>query len=1066
MYFSRLRAIVLVLLLPLMLHAGNVSESAALQKARAFLAERGMAAPVAMRLAMKGHKAQQATQSDYYVFNVGQQQGFVIVSGDDRVDDILGYADSGMLQEDGLPDGLRYLLDGYAEQLAWLDSHPEQAVSHRAPARSSIAPMVETRWDQGAPYYNNCPEYNEERTVTGCVATSMAQVMYYHKKPTAACSAIPGYTTRTLGIALSGLPATTFDWNKLKTTYSSGDTSESAVEVAKLMQYCGTTLQMNYNVAKVGGSSAYNVSIAEALKTYFGYDGSVTYCQRQHYSYGDWVEMVYGELAQNRPVVLGGQSAGGGHSFVCDGYDTGDYFHINWGWSGSSDGYFRLSLLNPWEQGIGGSSTMDGFSFTQDAVIGIKPCAGVSANSYLSLECFQLDVAGTKMSQSYNRASSGDAFTGISLYFAVCSYLFGTNSFDYAVQLCTTSGEVLRTMSEVNNQDMTFNTDLTVTVSDLSTSTPLADGTYIIKVVSRAHGASSWQECYDGAMQQLTATVSGNTLTISAPFVNGYAPTYNSMTVTGVEAGTDCLVGYEQEVMVTVTGGATDYHGNLLLKLGGKTLMGKTVDVPAGVAVDVRFSYTPSTAGTNTLEVWTKTTKIGEKSVTILSSDASNEQTITVTPVTIHNLSDGKLYGNKVSITACVNNDPLADKRFVSTLNCSLRKYNSSSDDVNNYISATVLHQHISIPESGSINVPFEWVGVEPGKFYRLRFTYAQGDGKGGTTVTEALLTGCYEMGEGYLRYESDGSTTAYQMASTLDGDTALCMDLTAISNFNGKTITTSGNPNCVYLLKEGVETPSALDDCNVVKGTTAAKLALTDGYDFFTPVSFTATTATYTRTFILPAAGASGWNALMVPFTVSSVTCEGLGTVDWFHSGSDTGKNFWLRTFTGDAVGSVNFDYADELTANTPYLIAVPGDTWGAAWQMTGKAVTFHGSGVGIATTSEGSLSGNYYQFVGSNKGTTVKDVYVLNAAGSSFVKKTVDTAVDAFRAWIAPIDISSLTLPSLTITSGQPTGIDSVKSGKRKVESWYTLDGRVLQQRPQTKGIYICQGKKIIIK
>lgn len=151
MYFSRLRAIVFVLLLPLMLHAGNVSESAALQKARAFLAERGMAAPVAMRLAMKGHKAQQATQSDYYVFNVGQQQGFVIVSGDDRVDDILGYADSGMLQEDGLPDGLRYLLDGYAEQLAWLDSHPEQAVSHRAPARSSIAPMVETRWDQGAP---------------------------------------------------------------------------------------------------------------------------------------------------------------------------------------------------------------------------------------------------------------------------------------------------------------------------------------------------------------------------------------------------------------------------------------------------------------------------------------------------------------------------------------------------------------------------------------------------------------------------------------------------------------------------------------------------------------------------------------------------------------------------------------------------------------------------------------------------------------------------------------------------------------------------------------------------
>ena len=488
--------VIILSALVLPIWAQQVDEMEARQRAETFLGQRGKAlhAP-ALR---KAAKSRGTTSSDtdvaavYYLFNVGSDEGFVIVSGDDRAAAILGYADSGSISEDDMPDGLRYMLDGYAEEVAALRDNADEVAALRdtdsgydrrqsrrsATVRTAIAPLVATQWDQDAPYWNLCPAIDGTQCVTGCVATAMAQVMHYHQWPTAATTDIPGYTSRNNLHTLDTLDATTFDWANMTATYSTSATGTPADAVAKLMQYCGWALQMNYNTNSAGGSSAYNVSIAEALKAYFGYDGSVTYAQRQHYTYQEWVSMVYGELASRRPVILGGQATGGGHSFVCDGYDTDDYFHINWGWSGSSDGYFRLSALNPYEQGIGGSSTLDGFSFTQDAVIGIQPYTSTTAAACLSVEKMQFDDAGTTATQTVSRDNSGDAFTGLSLYLRLCSYLFGTNSFDYAVNLVDGSGSTLATFYEASNQSMAFNTDAVVSLSSLSTPAALADGTY------------------------------------------------------------------------------------------------------------------------------------------------------------------------------------------------------------------------------------------------------------------------------------------------------------------------------------------------------------------------------------------------------------------------------------------------------------------------------------------------------------------------------------------------------------------------------------------------------------
>ena len=189
----------LSLLLPLTSWAGAINESEARERAEAFLKQRRGGAPRALRTAVKSRRAKDrltTSSSDYYIFNVNDDGGFVIVSGDDRAVGILGYSDSGHIQESSMPYGLKVLLDDYSEQMARIEGLEESTSDSRrlAPARRAIAPLIQTRWDQGAPYNNNAPIKDEERLVTGCVATSMAQVMYYHQWPTEPSAAIPPQT--------------------------------------------------------------------------------------------------------------------------------------------------------------------------------------------------------------------------------------------------------------------------------------------------------------------------------------------------------------------------------------------------------------------------------------------------------------------------------------------------------------------------------------------------------------------------------------------------------------------------------------------------------------------------------------------------------------------------------------------------------------------------------------------------------------------------------------------------------------------------------------------------------
>lgn len=312
----------------------------------------------------------------YYVFNRGNQEGYVIVSGDDQTLPVLGYTDEGEFDYNNLPENMRWWLDSREEQLQQLSQNPLQAPMKAPAVHDRVEPMITTKWNQGSPYNDECPMYfTLGRSVTGCVATAMAQVMYYQrsKSVTEVQKDIPAYDTYTSHatygkLHVEGIPAgSPIDWDNMLDNYGSANAKQKKA-VAQLMHYCGVSVEMDYTNSSSGANS---YKVANALVNYFGYGSSVKYVYQGNYNEDAWDKMLYNELAQGRPFYLSGQNSQGGHAFVCDGYDGNRCFHINWGWGGSSDGYFLLTSLNPSSQGIGGSG--DGYSSGEEAIIGFEP---------------------------------------------------------------------------------------------------------------------------------------------------------------------------------------------------------------------------------------------------------------------------------------------------------------------------------------------------------------------------------------------------------------------------------------------------------------------------------------------------------------------------------------------------------------------------------------------------------------------------------------------------------------------------------------------------------------------
>jgi hypothetical protein len=364
------------------------------------------------------------TETLFYVFNIGEN-GYVIVSGDDNVTPILAYSDEVSFNPNNIPPTVAKWLDKYKDEIRYiiennvqptneistkwnyLNTHPfiPSQKGNSVASTEAVNPLVKTKWDQ-SPYYNDlCPYDNQynDRTVTGCVATAMAQIMKFWNYPVNG-EGFHSYDNPNYGTLSANFGSTTYQWNSMPNSIASANEA-----IATLMYQVGVSVDMNYGVGATGGSSGYVISSQSpvtncseyALKTYFGYKTTLQGLERSKYDDAAWINLLKTELNAGRPVLYDGFGNGGGHCFVADGYDNNDFIHFNWGWSGAFDGFFQINALNPSGTGTGGGT--GGFNFGQQAVIGIEPPSNQNQTYKIALYNY--------VTPSANTLNYGQAFT-------------------------------------------------------------------------------------------------------------------------------------------------------------------------------------------------------------------------------------------------------------------------------------------------------------------------------------------------------------------------------------------------------------------------------------------------------------------------------------------------------------------------------------------------------------------------------------------------------------------------------------------------------------------------------
>ncbi|WP_304510203.1 C10 family peptidase [Duncaniella muris] len=312
-----------------------------------------------------------------YVFN-RSDKGYMILSADDVAAPVIGYSDNGRLDPDNLPENLRFWLELNKEQILRASAEGHAPYSRAAiPDHEPIGPLMTTMWNQEGPYNDLCPMIGSARTVTGCVATAMAEVMKYHNWPDkAAEDAMISYQWHngTSVVTLSeDFSNYEFQWDLMIDDYRDSHTKEQANAVAKLMQACGYSVSMSYGTS---ASGSFGAKVGGALVNYFKYDAGLHNEPREMYSSAAWDNMIYENLKTCGPVLWWG-SGSVGHCFVCDGYRGDGFYHFNWGWGGLSDGYYLLDALNPGSTGVGGGT--GGFNNGQGVLLGVKPAGNDSS---------------------------------------------------------------------------------------------------------------------------------------------------------------------------------------------------------------------------------------------------------------------------------------------------------------------------------------------------------------------------------------------------------------------------------------------------------------------------------------------------------------------------------------------------------------------------------------------------------------------------------------------------------------------------------------------------------------
>ena len=413
---------------------------------------------------------------------LGDDNRFVVVSNDDAFDAVIGYADSPFDVDTNstLAWYLRAASEAMKMNLQQGTCVTRALVIPKGNFKEAIAPLCKTFWAQSKPYNNLCPTTSKGKAYpSGCVATALSQIMFYHKYPVKGKGSHQYSFTPAVGdgrLLSCDFENTTFDWDNMLLDYDSDKnyTEAQANAVAQLMAAVGVSVDMQYTES---GSGAMSREARYGLINYFCYNANVNWLNRSFYSAEEWMKYIYTELNNNRPIYYtGDDEKNGGHAFVLDGYDAEGMVHINWGWgSKGGNGYFDIALLNP-------SSFQ--FSEGQDMLIGISPESCLQYESHFYAEqALKVSKVGSLLSvqpgKIYNQ--TGDDFTG-----DIAVVLESADGIKYPVQ--TTHLNKVITYYYVNSAGSGVTIGGVVKLPNT-----LADGVYRAYVASKCNEDTDWR---------------------------------------------------------------------------------------------------------------------------------------------------------------------------------------------------------------------------------------------------------------------------------------------------------------------------------------------------------------------------------------------------------------------------------------------------------------------------------------------------------------------------------------------------------------------------------------------
>lgn len=323
-------------------------------------------APTATAQMAKGNNA---TTPSYYVCNI-DKGGFVIISGDDRFKEVLGYSTNGTYDAAELPDGFAYWMQFLSDEMATaIDNGYEpsgiDAPTYPVNAEQSVEPMITTRWSQDQPYNNKL-----NGNMTGCVATGIAQVMNFWKYPSTGTGNHTGAYSPNFS---ANFGTTIYDWANMLNVYGTGWESNAEIEaISTLMLHLGVATDMQWDKNASATPAAFG---AYALINYFKYNKNLYIESRDQLSLGAWKSLLINQLQTGHPICYSGMGTADGklgHFFVCDGYDAKNgKFHFNWGWAGKYDGYYEITALEPGTGGIGAGA--GSYDYWQSIFVNVQP---------------------------------------------------------------------------------------------------------------------------------------------------------------------------------------------------------------------------------------------------------------------------------------------------------------------------------------------------------------------------------------------------------------------------------------------------------------------------------------------------------------------------------------------------------------------------------------------------------------------------------------------------------------------------------------------------------------------